>query len=229
MTSSFWLPRAAIGLGVGTALALVDFAYYLPVLVAAQGEPVASLLSLILSYGPEGALVGSIVAFAEWHARPDHLSLPKLALAVAVGALGSAAIWRGSVFAELIARSESTFFMEISGRPMETGNAILYHAWLMLFFGELVAAIYFFSGRRARLQAELRSTQLGYEESQRRSLQLRLDRLRAQVDPEQVTRWLDELERLYDADPEKADDSLRELVGHLRNGLAQRRTAPSNT
>jgi LytS/YehU family sensor histidine kinase len=111
-------------------------------------------------------------------------------------------------------------FRDHLGQPGHWTGAALYHAWLMLFFGGLSAAVGASQRVRARMLTALRSAQLGRATSQRRLAEAGLASLEERVAPDYLYDTLSRLERLYEVDPPAADRLLEELIDFLRKALA---------
>jgi hypothetical protein len=110
-------------------------------------------------------------------------------------------------------------FREHVGQPGNWMGGMLYHAWLMLFFGGLSAAVGASERWRTRMLHALRSAELSRATSQQRLAEARLAALQARVDPDYLYHTLSRLERLYEEDPPAADRLLDELIAFLRNAL----------
>ena len=79
--------------------------------------------------------------------------------------------------------------------------------------------------RNARLaEAALHGTQLGASEARRASSSARLEAVRGRVDPEALTRSLEEIEQMYARDPARAESRLDELIGFLRSTIPEIRS-----
>jgi sensor histidine kinase YesM len=112
-------------------------------------------------------------------------------------------------------------FRDHVGQPENLTGSALYHAWLMLFFGGLIAAVGASQRRRSRMLSALRSAELRRATSQQRLAQAQLASLEARVDPDYLYQTLSRLERLYEADPPAADQLLDELIAFLRDALTR--------
>jgi sensor histidine kinase YesM len=73
--------------------------------------------------------------------------------------------------------------------------------------------------------AALRAAELERENSQRRLAEAQLAALETRIDPEFLFQTLTKLERLYEADPQRADSLLEELIVFLRRALAEGRAS----
>jgi LytS/YehU family sensor histidine kinase len=111
-------------------------------------------------------------------------------------------------------------FRDHIGQPENWLGGMLYNAWLMLFFGGLIAAVVASQRRRTRMLSTLRSAELNRTTSQQRLAEAKLASLQARVDPDYLYQTLSRLERLYEDDPPAADRLLDELIAFLRNALA---------
>jgi hypothetical protein len=221
----FWRQRVLYGLLLGASIAVLEFAYYYP-LVSTSGERGAGLLaSLLISWCGEGVLLASIVGFFEWRWVPRPLGVPRLALAVAIGSIAGVLGWQ--VFVQLVLRERFGFWLlrDFSGQPVSLASIALYHVWLMLLFGGLAAAVVASGQRHARMLAALRAAELERETSQRRLAEAQLSALEARIDPEFLFQTLSKLEQLYEADPQGADSLLEDLIVFLRKALADGRAS----
>src|SRR5947208_17121416 len=97
--SPSWLQLAGLGLTLGAAVALLEFAYYSP-LVTAGGAPL--LGTLLVGWGGEGVLLGLGVGLFTVRKAPWPLSARRLLLAVAVGSIASPLAWQA--FVQLVLR-----------------------------------------------------------------------------------------------------------------------------
>jgi len=201
----FWMRRAGYGVLLGAAIATLEFAYYFPLVSEHSRFGLNSYVSLLLVWGGECALLALTVAVAERGVRPRELRTWELGLAVALGAFGGSLIWQ--VLMDFVLRDRA--------------GLVLYHGWLILFFGGLAAAVYSSQRRRARVLAALRAAELGRARSQQRLAEVTLGSLQSRIDPEFLFQTLTRLERLYEADPTGADRVLEELIVFLRRALAE--------
>jgi sensor histidine kinase YesM len=117
-------------------------------------------------------------------------------------------------------------FVDTVGQPVSWASRILYHAWMMIFFGGLAAAVEASQRRHARMLAALRAAELRRASAQQRLAQMSLGALQARIDPAFVFETLSRLERLYETDPAGADRLLDELIAFLRQALAEIHSAP---
>ncbi len=222
----FWLRRAGYGLALGVAIALLEFAYYYP-LVSTPGRLGAGLLaSVLLPWCGEGVLLAVTVGLFELRQAPRPLGARQLALAVVVGSLAGVLAWQAFVQFVLRERFGIWLLRDYVGQPVEWAGIVLYNVWLMLLFGGLAAAVYFSRQRHARMLAVLRAAELDREASKEKLAQARLASLQARIDPDFVFQTLSRLERLYEADPPEADRVLEELIVFLRGALAEVRAIP---
>jgi hypothetical protein len=216
----FWMTRAGNGFLLGAAIATLEFAYYFPLVSERSEIGLNSLVSLLLVWGGECILLALAVGIAEYWVKPRELRARQLALAVVVGAFASALIWH--TFTQFVLRDQLgvRLFNDHLGQPVIWPGLILYHAWLMLFFGGLAAAVQASQRQRVRMLAALRAAELGRATSQQRLAEARLASLQARIDPDFLLQALTRLERSYEADPEAADRLLDELIAFLREALA---------
>ena len=216
----FWLLHGAYGLLFGAAIALLEFAYYYPLVTTPDRLGVQSLLSSFLTWCGEGVLLALIVAGFARRQAPRLLDARQLAVAVAIGTTGAVLVWQAFVQFVLRERFGIWLFRDHLGQPMDWAGTVLYHTWLLLFFGGLAGAAELSRQRHARILAVLRAAELERETTQRRLAEARLAALQARIDPEFLFQTLARLEQLYEADPPGADRLLEELIAFLRRALA---------
>jgi hypothetical protein len=221
----FWAARAGFGLLFGAAIASLEFAHYFPLTAAPHPIGLEAFASLILVWGGNGILLALTVALAERAVRPRELRPWQLALAVALGALGGVSIWQAFVQLALREQLGIRLFMDHVGQPIVWTGVVLYHGWIMLFFGGLAAAVYASQRRRVRMLLALRAAELRRAESQQRLAEARLAALHARVEPDYLLDTFSRLEQSYESDPAAADRLLDELIAFLRAALADIRTA----
>ena len=220
MGARFWVTRAGYGLMLGAVIATLEFAYYFPLVSERDGIGLNSFVSLLLVWGGDFVLLALAVAVVEHRVNPRELQARELALTVAVGAFAGALIWNAFTQFVLRDRLGIQLFVDQVGQPVVWPGLILYHGWMMLFFGGLAAAVHASRRRRARMLAALRAAELGRAMSQQRLAEVTLGSLRARIDPEFLFQSLTKLEQLYEADPPGADRLLEELIVFLRAALA---------
>jgi sensor histidine kinase YesM len=133
----------------------------------------------------------------------------------------SVVVWHAFTLLVLRDQFGMRLFREEVAGSIDWKVGLLYHAWLMLFFGGLTAVVTASQRRRARMLSALRAAELGRATSQQRLAEARLGSLEARVDPDYLYRSLSRLERLYEYDPSAADHLLDELIAFLRNALAE--------
>lgn len=220
MGARFWAARAVYGLGLGAVVAALEFAHYFPLVTEGNGIGLNALALLLLEWCGEFAILSLVVGFAEYRVSPREVRAPQLVLAVIVGALAGALIWYS--FMDFVLRDQLGLglFVDHVGQPVESAGRVLYHAWLMLFFGGLAVAVEASQCRRVRMLAALRAAELARATSQQRLAEVTLGSLRARIDPEFVFDTLSKLEALYEADHPGADRLLEELIAFLRAALA---------
>jgi hypothetical protein len=221
----FWIGRAGYGFLLGAAIATLEFAYYFPLMSAPNPIGLHSLVALWLVWCGEGVLLALTVGLAERSVSPRELRPWQLALAVAVGVIAGVLIWQ--VFTQLVLRDQLgiRLFVDHVGQPAVWMGVVLYHGWLMFFFGGLAAAVYASQRRRARMLLALRAAELGRATSQQRLAEARLASLQARVEPDFLLQTLTRLEQSYAADPDAADRLLDELIAFLRGALADIRAS----
>jgi hypothetical protein len=217
----FWLVRVGWGVLLGSAIATLEFAYYFPRVSAPYEMGLYSFASLLLGWCGDGILFALTVGLVERSVRPAELRGWQLALAVVAGAIGGVLIWQ--LFTHLLLRERFGvwLFMDHVGQPSTWKGAVVYRAWVMLFFGGLAAAVYASQRRRARMLAALGAAELGRASSQQRLAEATLASLQARIDPDLLFRTLTRMERLYETDAAAADRLLDELVAFLRDRLCK--------
>jgi hypothetical protein len=221
--TQFWMTRAGYGLLIGAAVATLEFAYYFPLVTKRTEIGLDSLLSLLMVWCGEYVLLALAVGIAEHWASPRELRTWQLALAVPVGAFASVLIWHA--FTQFVLRDQLgiRLFFDHLGQPVAWPMTILYHSWLMLFFGGLAAAVHTSQRRRVRMLAALRAAELGRATSQQRLAEAGLASLQARVEPDFLLQTLTRLEQSYETDPRAADRLLDDLIAFLRGALADMR------
>jgi len=115
--------------------------------------------------------------------------------------------------------------MELSGQPS------VMHPWAMFFeyiiWGSVIVFLYV-SGRTALLAAaRLHAVHLQREETQRRTLESRLQALQARVEPQFLLDTLAQVHALYRTCPAHAGQLLSDLIGYLRSALPHLRESTS--
>jgi len=221
----FWVARAGCGFLLGAAIAILEFAYYFPLMSAPHLLGIHSFVSLLLAWCGEGVLLALTVGLVERWVSPRELRTWQLALAVAAGVFAGVLIWQ--VFIQFVLPDQLGFrsFFDQVGQPTVWMGAVLYHGWMMFFFGGLAAALYASQRRRARMLFALRAAELGRATSQQRLAEARLASLQARVEPDFLLQTLSGLEQSYEADPDAADRLLDELIAFLRGALADIRAS----
>ena len=214
----FWLTRAAQGFVVAAAIATLDFMYYREFVNEMGFGLLAS--SLVVWCG-ECMLFALLLGAAERLASPGELRAWQLALALAGFVTVSVILWHA--FSILVLRDQlgMPLFRDHVGQRDNWMHGLLYHAWLMLFFGGLIAVVVAAQRRRTRMLSALRSAELGRATAQQRLAEAKLASLEARVDPDYLYHTLSRLERLYEDDPPAADHLLDELIAFLRSALAE--------
>ncbi len=230
MGARFWVTRIVHGLLLGGAITIlqsggassgwtIDFVYYFPVVSAPNEIGLSSFVSSLLVWCGEGILLALAVGLAERWVRPHELSAWQLALTVLVGAVAAVLIWQTFTLILLRDALGVRLVRDHVGTPVIWIGGVLYHSWLMLFFGGLAAAVYASQRWRARMLATLRATELGRATSQQYLSEARLVSLEARIDPDYMFQTLIQLEQLYETDPGAADRLLDEFIAFLRNAL----------
>lgn len=217
----FWMTRAAHGFIAGATIATLDFLYYLPLISAPNEIGFGSYVGSLILWCGECMLFALTLGFAERRAIPGELRAWQLGLALVGGVSASVIVWHG--FSVLVLRDQlgMRLFRDHVGQPENLIGGVLYHAWLILFFGGLIAAVSAAQRRRTRMLSALRSAELDRATSQQRLAEARLASLEANIDPDYLYHTLSQLERLYEDDPPAADQLLDELIAFLRAGLTE--------
>ena len=221
----FWLRYARYGLALGALIALLEFAYYDP-LVSSRGQfGVGLLFSLLLTWSGEGLLLALTVGLFERRAAPRPLEAWQLALAVLAGSIAGVLVWQ--LFMQTVMRGRLGILLlrDYVNQPVEFAPIALYNVWMMLFCGGLAAALHLSRQRHARTVAILRAAELAREASQRKLAQERLAAVRARVDPDFLFHTLTRLEQEYESNPAGAARLLEELIVFLRGAVADVRAA----
>jgi hypothetical protein len=218
----FWAWRAGYGLLLGASIAVLEFAYYYPLVSAPDKLGVLSLISAFLTWCGEGILLALTVALFERWKAPGPLGARYLVLAVTIGSVAGVLVWQAFVQFVLRERFGVWVFRDHLGlgQPANWPGTVLYHVWLVFVFGGLAAAVYSSRQRHERMLGVLRAAEVGRETSQRGLAQARLAALQARIDPDFLFQTLTKLEQLYEADPPGADRLLEELIVFLRGALA---------
>ena len=219
MGAGFWAARAAYGLGLGAMVAVLEFAHYFPLVTEGSGIGLKALALLLGEWCGEFVVLSLVLGFVQYRVSPREARASELALAVVIGAFGGALIWYASMNFLLRDQLGLGLFVDQVGQPVEPAGRILYHAWLMLFFGGLAVAVEASQRRSMRMLAALRAAELARAGSQQRLAEITLGSLRARIDPEFVFQSLSKLEALYEADHPAADRLLEELIAFLRSAL----------
>ena len=170
-----------------------------------------------------------------WLARlAVHWTLAAIPLGIAIGVLehrarGRPPLVRGYAIAVLAGAGAGALVLALHGRlvdpsitqsavgfEMELPDVFLYGLWQLVFWGSVGAVLHASSLRQQRGATLLRARELERLRSERGLAETRLAALQAQIEPEFVLSSLSEVERLYEADPVKADRVLDALIRFLR-------------
>ena len=170
-----------------------------------------------------------------WLARlAVHWVLATIPLGIAAGVLehrarGRPPLVRGYAFAVLAGAGAGALVLALHGRlvdpsisqsavgfDLELSDVFLYGLWQLVFWGSVGAVLHALSLRQQRGATLLRARELERLRSERGLVETRLAALQAQIEPEFVLSSLSEVERLYEADPVKADHVLDALIRFLR-------------
>ena len=219
----FWSVRLAQGAALGAVIATLDFAYYAPLLPVPVDVELGLFASSLVVWSGECMLFALVLAVGERAVSPRDLRVWQLMLAGIAGVAIGVVAWHGFSIVVLRDQLGMRLFREQVGQPGNVLGAMLYHAWLMLFFGGLCIAVAASQRWHARMLAALRAAQLRRATSQQSLAETSLAALQAQVDPDYLFRTLSRLERLYREDPPAADILLDELIAFLRRALVESR------
>ncbi len=89
-----------------------------------------------------------------------------------------------------------------------------------LIWGSIIVWIYVNRRDALRAAARLNSAQVQRTETQRRTLESRLQALQARVEPQFLFSSLTQVHDLYESDPAKGRQVLGDLIAYLRGGAA---------
>ena len=219
----FWITRAALGFLVGCTIATLDFLYYFPLVSTPDKIGFGLFVSSLVVWCGECILLALSLGLAERLASPSELRAWQFGLAIVGGVIASVILWH--TFSVLVLRDRfgMRLFRDHVGQPTNWMSGLLYHAWLMLFFGGLIASVGASQRWRTRMLSALRSAELGRATLQQRLAEAKLASLEARIDPDYLYHTLSRLEQLYEADPPAADQLLDELIAFLRNALTEPR------
>lgn len=223
----FWLRRVGCGLLLGAVIATLEYAYYVPLVSAPNRLGASSFASLLVAWCGEGVLLLLTVGIAERLLGHREPGARHLALAVAIGSVAGVFLWESLL--QFVARDRLgiPLFIDLIGVHAGWLSVILYHVWIMLFFGGLAVAVYASERRRARMLSALRTAEIDRATSQQQLAATQFAALQARVDPDFLIQMLARFERLYEAEPTAADRVLDELIAFLRKALADPRLAES--
>ncbi len=215
------MTRAALGFIVGAGIATLDFLYYLQLVSAPDEIGFGLFASSLVVWCGECILLALALGLAERLASPDELRAWQLVLALVGGVTASVIVWHA--FSILVLRDQlgMRLFRDHVGQAENWVGGMLYNAWLMLFFGGLIAVVVASQRRRTRMLSALRSAEINRATSQQRLAEARLASLQARIDPDHLYQTLSRLERLYENDPPAADHLLDELIAFLRKALTE--------
>lgn len=220
----FWLQRAGQGIVAGAAIASLDFLYYFPLVSATRPFGVELLASSLAVWCGECALLALALGLAERLASPGELRAWQLAAAIVVGVAASVALWHTFAIQVLRDQLGMRLFREEVTQSGNWSGGMLYHAWLMLFFGGMLAAVAASRRWRARMLEALRAAELRRAISEQRLAEARLALLEARVEPDRLHHTLSRVQYLYEHDAGAADRQLDELIAFLRTAVSESRT-----
>ena len=221
----FWLTRIGQGAALGAVIATLDFLYYAPLLPVPINVELGFFIASLVLWSGECALFAVMLGAAEHTVRPKDLHAWQLAAVALVAVTTSVVAWHG--FSILVLRDQLgvSLFREQVASSGNWAGYMLYHAWLVLFFGGLCVAVGASHRWHARMLAVLRAAELRRATSQRQFAQTKLAQLEARVDPTYLFQTLARLEALYVEDPPAADALLDELITFLRSALGEYRAS----
>lgn len=193
----FWLHgRILVSIPWYVAFATV---FYVAVLVAQDGAergvPVPVLRFVFAATAASVACLALAAAFGDLYRLPPRREI--------AGTWAYAA----KTYHPRDRRSSAVFGLGLDG---------VLHGWL--------ATLIYAHLRNARLAARsLAEAQVERSEAGRQLLALRLQAARARVDPKDVHRALEEIERAYEHDPSTAESLVERLAAHLRDAIPRAR------
>jgi hypothetical protein len=214
----------ACGVALGTAIAVLEFAYYYPLVSSSHRLGGVALWSAFLTWSGESVILSMTVAFFERRGEPGALSALSGMLAAVLGSVAGVLLWQAFTHFVLREHFGMLLFRDHLGlaQPVNWPGTVLYHVWMLLIFGGLTIGVYSSRQRHARMLEGLRTTELRRERSQQALAQVRLAGLRSRVNPEFVFDTLTKLERLYQTDVAAAERLLEELIVFLREAKEAR-------
>jgi hypothetical protein len=231
-----WSTRRILQWGVlwGLLLSAAEFFVNLPV----HGMPLPAFLLWWLTVWPLPlwCLLGSVMLLLARRAeRSGHWRAPflfGLAAALAWSAYQPLHVlmmnegWRDIAAGPTLmamAGTEITAF----NLPLASLTLFAYNLWVSLFYGGLLVGGYALSVRNERMRTTLREAALVRGRTEALLGELRLQTLRSQIDPALLLAGLDEVQRLYRDQPDRADDLLERLVDFLRAAMPGLKTRHS--
>jgi len=214
------MKHAGYGFALGAFIALLEFAYYYPLVPAP--DALGLLGSVMVPWCGEGALLGATIGLFERRAAPRPLGAAQLAAALVIGAVAGTFAWQAFVQLVLRERFGLRLLRDHMGQPVDLASIVLYNIWLLLLFGGLAAGLYAARQRHARMLAKLRAAGLEREASAHRLAEARLAALQERIEPAFLFQSLERLEALYEADPPRADRLLEDLIVFLRKAAEEK-------
>lgn len=218
----FWALRAGQGILAGAAIGTLDFLYYMP-FVSAGKMGFGLLASSLALWCGEYLLFALALGLAERLVSPRELRAWQLALAIVGAVAASVVTWHAFCVFVLSDQLGLQLFREQVTPSQEWMGGMMYHAWLVLFFGGLIAAVAASQRWRTRMLDALRSAELGRAISEQRLAGARLQFLETRIDPDHLYGTLSRVERLYEDDAAAADALLDELIAFLRTAIVDSR------
>lgn len=207
-TAARTLAGAIVG---GLLIAAIEFAATRESAARATPDQVVWLARLAVHWTLAAIPLGIAIAVLEHRARGRLPPVREYVLAVLAGA------GAGALVIALHGRFvDASISQSVVGFDMELPDRFLYGLWQLVFWGSVGAVLHASSLRLNRGATLLRARELERLRIERGLTETRLAALQAQIEPEFVLSSLSEVERLYEADPVKADRVLEALIGFLR-------------
>ena len=199
-------------------LTAMDFLRAFPLLLETQGAGyVMGAVSSIAVQNIVGcALVIAAITFAERTAfAMTHRALA-LVLAVVVAAPVATAVGAAPSIT-----GENAGWIKIAST--DWAALYLYLLWYNLVVGLLAAAYFTIWERAHRSAIQLRAAEIERQGIEQRTVESRLNVMKARVDPEFLFRMIGDVQRLYRGDTDAAEQRLEDLIEYLRAALPQMR------
>ena len=221
--SGFWFIRIGQGVALGVIIATLDFLYYAPLLPVPIDVEFGFFISSLVLWSGECTLFALIVAAAERIVSPRYLHAWQLAAIAFAAVTISVFAWHGFSIVVLRDLLGVNLFREQVAASGNWVGHMLYHSWLMLFFGGLCVAVAASHRWHFRMLMALRAAEMRHAISQQSLATAELARLESSVDPNYLFQTLARLEKLYADNPQAADAVLDDLINFLRRVLGESR------